>query len=121
MQLFISVLRPLEEASEARDLIIVVPEDAVVGDLAAALDRAPPARRGSPSAWWSAPANRSMPRHRRYGTVPVASTRRPPSARARSAMACCWGWARLCSTTSSRSASSSCASSQDAGPARSTA
>ena len=42
MQLFISVLRPLEEASEARDLIIVVPEDAVVGDLAAALDRALP-------------------------------------------------------------------------------
>ena len=43
MQLFISVLRPLEEACEARDLIVVVPEDAVVGDLAAALDRALPA------------------------------------------------------------------------------
>ena len=33
MQLFISVLRPLEEAHEARDLIVVVPEDATVGDL----------------------------------------------------------------------------------------
>ena len=42
MQLFISVLRPLEEAHEARDLIVVVPEDATVGDLAAALDRTVP-------------------------------------------------------------------------------
>ena len=42
MQLFISVLRPLEEAHEARDLIVVVPEDATVGNLAAALDRAVP-------------------------------------------------------------------------------
>lgn len=42
MQFFVSVLRPHEEQSDARDLIVVAEPESTIGDLVTVLDRAMP-------------------------------------------------------------------------------
>ena len=48
MQLFISVLRPGEADAAARDLLVIAPEDATVGDMVAGLE--PAVERSAPGA-----------------------------------------------------------------------
>ena len=121
MQLFISVLRPGEADAAARDLLVVAPEDATVGDMVAGLE---PAVEGSaPGAALRLVVNAGE----QVGAPPLGvwdgPRRLAPADNlvdvVRNGMLL--AWADRCATTPNRWVSSSCAWWPARGPAPSTA